>query len=489
MASFCLAGKYYDSATGVGFGIAASKGITGGRKGYKAALFEGGICVPFIARWPGKIPAGSVCPEPAMTIDLLAGQIDAAINPGNSGGPVIVDGKIVGVVMQANSGGRAENLGYFVPPDIINHVLTDAEDGVYDGFPDLGFRTQDLESPAAKEAYGLTPEQSGVLVIKVFEGSPAAGILQENDVVMKIAGFAVAGDSTIAVNEALQTNFKYAIDLQQIGDEIEIEYARNGEVLTENLVASKRQESYGLVKPEAFDEIPEYYVYGGVLFVPLNMNLIMRWGPDCNRTAPVNLLQARDEWASPERSELVVALQVLAADVNLGYHDLRNWVVDTVNGQPVRDFHHFTQMLRDNATRLFRSEGGATYSPMETVDFSTFLPDYGFIGVAIEVAPDTIDEVQSKIQGIATDLATTPVPESEIKRIVAPKLEQYRRAVTTSVGYWMEMLGNAHDGGAGLEYIRTEGTDYATITPADIQAAAKKWLKPETAWKLKVVPE
>jgi S1-C subfamily serine protease len=291
---------------------------------------------------------------------LLAGQIDAAINPGNSGGPVIVDGKIVGVVMQANSGGRAENLGYFVPPDIINHVLTDAEDGVYDGFPDLGFRTQDLESPAAKEAYGLTADQSGVLVIKVFEGSPAAGILQENDVVMKIAGFAVAGDSTIAVNESLQTNFKYAIDLQQIGDNIEIEFARNGQVMTSALVASKRQESYGLVKPEAFDEIPEYYVYGGVLFVPLNMNLIMRWGPDWNRTAPVNLLQARDEWASPERRELVVALQVLAADVNLGYHELRNWVVDTVNGQPVRDFKHFTQMVHDNASPhvVFRNSSG-----------------------------------------------------------------------------------------------------------------------------------
>ena len=42
---------------------------------------------------------------------LLAGQIDAAINPGNSGGPVIVDQQIVGVVMQANAGGRTENLG------------------------------------------------------------------------------------------------------------------------------------------------------------------------------------------------------------------------------------------------------------------------------------------------------------------------------------------------------------------------------------------
>src|SRR5690606_10160235 len=117
---------------------------------------------------------------------LLAGQIDAAINPGNSGGPVIVNEQIVGVVMQANSGGRAENLGYFVPPDIIRHVLEDAEDGVHDGFPDLGFRTQDLESPAAKVAYGLTPGQSGVLVIKVFEDSPAEGILQENDVVLSI---------------------------------------------------------------------------------------------------------------------------------------------------------------------------------------------------------------------------------------------------------------------------------------------------------------
>ncbi|MBU2939208.1 sulfatase-like hydrolase/transferase [Lacinutrix sp. C3R15] len=62
----------YDSATGAGYDTSASKGITGGRKGYKASLFEGGIGVPFIARWPGKIKAGVIDDTSLMSaVDLL----------------------------------------------------------------------------------------------------------------------------------------------------------------------------------------------------------------------------------------------------------------------------------------------------------------------------------------------------------------------------------------------------------------------------------
>jgi N-acetylgalactosamine-6-sulfatase len=62
----------YDTATGAGFGIAASKGVTGGRRGYKAALFEGGIGVPFIARWPGRIAAGAIDDQTLLSaVDLL----------------------------------------------------------------------------------------------------------------------------------------------------------------------------------------------------------------------------------------------------------------------------------------------------------------------------------------------------------------------------------------------------------------------------------
>ncbi|MDF7800132.1 sulfatase-like hydrolase/transferase [Pontiellaceae bacterium B1224] len=62
----------YDSATGPGFGIGASKGTTGGRKAYKASLFEGGIGVPFIVRWPGKVAAGQVDEVSLISaVDLL----------------------------------------------------------------------------------------------------------------------------------------------------------------------------------------------------------------------------------------------------------------------------------------------------------------------------------------------------------------------------------------------------------------------------------
>ena len=279
---------------------------------------------------------------------LLAGQIDAAINPGNSGGPVIVNQQIVGVVMQANSGRRSENLGYFVPPSIIRHVLDDRIDGSHDGFPDLGFRTQTLDSPSAKLAYGLRKDQSGVLVIKVFDGSPAQGILQENDVILKIDDYDIADDGSIKLSEDILTDYKHAIDLHHIGESVLITYARNGEVSSSTILAERALNSYSLVAGEQFDKIPEYYIYGGVLFVPLNMNLIKRWGNDWGRSAPVTLLQARNQWSSPQRRELVVALQVLASDVNLGYHDWRNWIVDFINGEPVRDFEQFSHLLRTN---------------------------------------------------------------------------------------------------------------------------------------------
>ncbi|TDD72687.1 sulfatase [Jiangella aurantiaca] len=58
------------------------EGSTGGLRGTKLHTYEGGIRVPFVARWPGRIPAGAVSDEPVCLFDLLptlAGLAGAAV--------------------------------------------------------------------------------------------------------------------------------------------------------------------------------------------------------------------------------------------------------------------------------------------------------------------------------------------------------------------------------------------------------------------------
>jgi arylsulfatase A-like enzyme len=40
-------------------------------RGYKAQVLEGGIRVPFLMRWPGKVPAGKVYSHPAISLDVV----------------------------------------------------------------------------------------------------------------------------------------------------------------------------------------------------------------------------------------------------------------------------------------------------------------------------------------------------------------------------------------------------------------------------------
>jgi arylsulfatase A-like enzyme len=47
-------------------------------RGYKAQVYEGGIRVPMIVRWPGRVPAGKVYDEPASSLDFFATAAAAA---------------------------------------------------------------------------------------------------------------------------------------------------------------------------------------------------------------------------------------------------------------------------------------------------------------------------------------------------------------------------------------------------------------------------
>jgi S1-C subfamily serine protease len=287
---------------------------------------------------------------------LLAGQIDAAINPGNSGGPVLIDGRIVGVVMQGMS--QADNIGYMVPADVVRHFFRDLEDGRRDGFPSLGVVLQDMENPDLKRNFLMPEGQTGTLVTHVLPGSAAEGNLRAGDVILSLDGHPVADDGTVEFRPRQRTSLAYWVQQRQVGEPFSLEILRSGSRQTLNLDLRRPAVLDPLVVSEQYDVLPSYYIYGGLVFCPLTKNLLRAWGPNWFANAP-NHLMAYLAYNVPEveGEQVVLGLKVLAADVNQGYHGMSNWVVETVDGQRVRNLMELIAAVEKGAGNEFITFG------------------------------------------------------------------------------------------------------------------------------------
>ncbi len=278
------------------------------------------------------------------SVNLLAVQIDAAINPGNSGGPAIVNDEIVGVAMQGIS--QADNIGYIVPVPVIQHFLDDIATGERNGIPSLGVVTQRMENPDMRRRYGMDEEESGVLLIHVVYGSSADGLLHPGDVLLAVEGEPIADDGTIEFRPKERTSFAYFVQLNQVGESVELKVLRDGDRMTLDIPLNYPMERDWLVPLEAYDVLPTYYIYGGVVFVPLNKNLMRMWGGNWFNTAPKEfVIHLSNNVVTEEQDEVVVALKVLAADVNQGYHNEMHWIIESVDGEKVRNLRHMIELV------------------------------------------------------------------------------------------------------------------------------------------------
>ena len=87
------------------------EGSTGGLRGGKGMAWDGGYRVPFIARWPGHIAAGSIADAMAMNIDLL--PTIAAITGVPLSQSVKIDGRNILPVMLGNTGDSPHEVLFF----------------------------------------------------------------------------------------------------------------------------------------------------------------------------------------------------------------------------------------------------------------------------------------------------------------------------------------------------------------------------------------
>jgi arylsulfatase A-like enzyme len=126
-------------------------GSSGGLREAKGTSFDGGVREPFIARWPGHIPSGQTCKEPAMTIDLLPTLAKLV------GAELPVDKKIDGLdiwPLFTQSGAKCPHEAYFI-------YWNDHLEAVRAGKYKLHFPHNYRETPKIR-AHGGIPTKAGV---------------------------------------------------------------------------------------------------------------------------------------------------------------------------------------------------------------------------------------------------------------------------------------------------------------------------------------
>ncbi|MBN2080329.1 MAG: sulfatase [Spirochaetes bacterium] len=96
------------------------EGSPGELRGRKGQSYEGGFRCPFIARWPGRIPAGRTSKVPLMNLDLYPTffHLAGVGLPGDR----IVDGKNIFGVLTGKKGDRPHEAIYFYHYDLLEGI-------------------------------------------------------------------------------------------------------------------------------------------------------------------------------------------------------------------------------------------------------------------------------------------------------------------------------------------------------------------------------
>ena len=292
----------------------------------------------------------------------LAAQTDAAINPGNSGGPVIQDDKVVGVAFQGLPG--LENTGFFIPTTLVNHFLTDVDDGEYNGFPQAGIRLMPLQNPAYRKMLKMPDNNLGTRIDHIFTAPASRKLLKLDDVLLKAGEYDVGSDGTILYH-GNRVSVSVVFNEFQHGQPIHLKLWRDGAEMELDLplevISDDREEG------NLYDVLPRYHVYGGLVFMPLCRDLMKsiggNWTDPTNADLLYELFYRKHDKPETVRAEPIVLTSILTHRSNANFSLRGRLLVDKINGVKIN--------CMEDVIKGFATENGTGQHVLE------FYPEHG----------------------------------------------------------------------------------------------------------------
>ncbi|HEY5721989.1 MAG TPA: insulinase family protein [Allosphingosinicella sp.] len=147
------------------------------------------------------------------------------------------------------------------------------------------------------------------------------------------------------------------------------------------------------------------------------------------------------------------------------------------------------QVLQLRLTDEIREKQGTTYSPGAGHSGSDIYEGYGYMAAQIEAPPEKLEAFLADAARIARGLGEKAIGPDELQRARKPLVENLQRQRASSNGWWLQTLARIQERPEVAESIRVSIGQYESITPVELQAAARRYLVDEKAWKALVVPK
>ena len=152
-----------------------------------------------------------------------------------------------------------------------------------------------------------------------------------------------------------------------------------------------------------------------------------------------------------------------------------------------RKLRVLSQVLRLELNEVLREEEGATYSPSAFTSLPDTDPDWGYLGVSIEVSPDELERLTQVIETVAENLVAEGVDPDTFDRAIKPTLENIETSLESN-SYWLGVVDEAQGRPETVDWHRSRDAVYGSMTADDISAIANV-INPNRAIRVHVVPE
>jgi zinc protease len=166
------------------------------------------------------------------------------------------------------------------------------------------------------------------------------------------------------------------------------------------------------------------------------------------------------------------------------------WKTDGLRGNQklFRRLNLLGEILSDRLRKEIREKLGASYSPNAGPGGSEGLDGFGYLAAECAGKAEDAKRLADLTVRLAGSLAKNGTEPDELERSRKPLQSQILKSQRDN-SYWLNtVLAQSQEDPARLELIRGRDADYASITPEDLNAVARKYLAERNALKVLIRP-